>query len=721
MSTSAKSKTSKASSRDSASISSNVTDVYDETKSPPRESPPDPVLPPKDSPSDEGQERTYASVAQGLYANQEPDDEDKVHKNVTAGRGSHDPQDLDVDTTLFHDVSFSYPVVGRDVRILDDGRVVSINANGDPTSNPDRMTAPARNLLETYQTPRRDMILSPRSPIFEDDVDGLLMEPPTDRHVNVLRQDALRQSISGGGARTAYKPRLDPSDQEMTRKRRDDRQKATAAPKGNAVMLNGDIITVRPDKRSDVGIIKRWDKTRRSTLPEDVLQLFNQNATKRILDTKYRLKQHAISQDNSKFLTQIKYANTQLRRLEAHMIMYDFEDVLTVVVPVNVQYSPRIETKTYHVILDHCHLTPQLVANSIVWHKLWAAPDYKLENLGLVFSFFESNTDPALWEKCLEAYDEFDALERGGPLMVYLVLDRIQRRTEDVLKTVQDVFKAIKIKDIPGENIDEVTTLSKTTYNILEGASTSNRNYLPDNFSELLLDILQTSSVKQFNAVFSDLKRTYKTEAALQRRQVEYPDLNQLTSLAEQTYLDLCKSQHWVKTPSRARQAAGLTATETSDSKKNKNGWKCILCGSEYHLWKHCPKVTSPTAKQLDEGRAKWGSKRMRLPQKHVDPDGKPRIRSKKGFYVLDTKAWVAIKSKNKESKDKDATPPAASVSTDGDDASTSSPSTNLAVDANATSTNTSDSPSVTLEPQPDGSISMRAAALRTLLGGGST
>ena len=446
-------------------------------------------------------------------------------------------------------------------------------------------------------------------------------------------------------------------------------------------------------------------------------QIFNQNATKRILDPRHRLKQHSVTTDNAKFLTTIKFSETQMRRLQAHMVMCDFEDVNTIVAPVNVQHSARIEDRTYDVIEDHAHLTPQLVANSIVWNKLWAAPQHKLENLELVFSFFESNADPSLWEKCIEQCNEFDELERGGPLMIFLALDRIQRRTEDVLKHVQAMFKTIRIKDIPGENIDEITTLTKTTHKLLAGASSDARKHLPDNFSEQLLDVLQTSSVRAFNLVFSDLKRDCKTQAALHRREADYPTMHQLTALAESTYLDLIQQNKWVKTPPRERPsgfAALPSSSGRSPGKKNPRGWKCILCGSEYHLWRQCPVVPKPTGQQLTDGRAKWGNDKMRLPKRHRDPDGKPRIQNKRGYYVLDTKEWRAMTATSSTPAD------TASEPTPPDDTPPSSPSANLAVDMDPeldSPPSLSTSPPVEVSPQPDGSVSMRAHVLRTLLG----
>ena len=90
--------------------------------------------------------------------------------------------------------------------------------------------------------------------------------------------------------------------------------------------------------------------------------------------------------------------------------------------------------------------------------------------------------------------------------MLFLVLKKIQDNSESAIEALKTRVTKLKIRDIQGENVDVAVSLIKSTYSTLQSASTAERNYVPDDFPQTVLKVLQTSSVKEFNEAFSQVE-----------------------------------------------------------------------------------------------------------------------------------------------------------------------------------------------------------------------
>ena len=62
--------------------------------------------------------------------------------------------------------------------------------------------------------------------------------------------------------------------------------------------------------------------------------------------------------------------------------------------------------------------------------RQWPTDPWYRENLQLSLDFFQSHMSDALWEKCFETYKEFNPIQRGGPLMMLIMLKKLQSDTE---------------------------------------------------------------------------------------------------------------------------------------------------------------------------------------------------------------------------------------------------------------------------------------------------
>ena len=56
--------------------------------------------------------------------------------------------------------------------------------------------------------------------------------------------------------------------------------------------------------------------------------------------------------------------------------------------------------------------------------------------------------------------------------MAYLILQRIQDSSEQALYMLKDQIMKLDIKKLPGEDVDHVVGLVKSTYKVLKSSST---------------------------------------------------------------------------------------------------------------------------------------------------------------------------------------------------------------------------------------------------------
>ena len=238
--------------------------------------------------------------------------------------------------------------------------------------------------------------------------------------------------------------------------------------------------------------------------------------------------------------------------------------------------------------------------------------------------------------------------------MLFLLLKRIADSSETAINHLRSQFEGYKISSTQGEDLEEVITLIKSLHALLQGASTSDRNYVPDDFPKTVLQVLQTTSVKKFNDIFYDKMEYCRRRADKAGGATQWPTISEIMTLATASYSRL-KSE-WNVSGKRAL----MTDTQTGTARSDWKFWNCEKdCGA-------CtPKDCK--AKPFDEERvarnrdAFYKAKRNRQhrqggnggskPQKKMI-DGKPMILNKKGAYVLDQaklhkqKAKADLKSK---------------------------------------------------------------------------
>ena len=247
---------------------------------------------------------------------------------------------------------------------------------------------------------------------------------------------------------------------------------------------------------------KRWTKDARSALDPKVKEIFLRSAQGWVLAKDNKLQVMTIKEDDEKLLFSVKNLQQQLETLQEHCYNHDIADVFNIVEPIDIANSSEVSGTTYNLFADYATLHPAQVALSCAWYNLWVDDESVHENLRITYELVRNNCDTDLWSKASIKYKEFAAIQRGGPLALYFALNRVLDVSENSLENLVTRYEALELTKFRGENVEDAISLVKCIHQVLTQCSTDLRTYVPQNFNESLLKILQTSSIGDFNDVF---------------------------------------------------------------------------------------------------------------------------------------------------------------------------------------------------------------------------
>ena len=422
------------------------------------------------------------------------------------------------------------------------------------------------------------------------------------------------------------------------------------------IILGGRVVplSATPDAHSDLKIGRLYDCEKRYLLNAEQLTEFRNSSTRFVL--RKRLNMVSISDTDDNVLENVSNLELQVTSIREHLRVYDLDNVFNILKPVDTLRSQDLRPGSWNLFEDYVSLDPMVVANHSVYCAKWLgeAP-YIRENLSLTYTFLKSNTDDTLWAKCLSACEAYPADAQGGPLMFSLLMRRIQNTTETALTHLVEKIKNIKLSSIDGENVETVVLLVKAALKLVDRASKQDVVRLPLDFPKTLLDVYQTSSVPEFNALFSRLVIEAQTAQYVHGGNAQWPAIEHINALAHNSYLSMVATGTWHVPASAAAKAY------TAGRRRNRGkGAQALLAGPPKppvcwncegpHHSKECPKPMNQAL--FDANKAKWqaardaarsgkpagGNRRhnRRAPPTHKFVDGKPMVLNKKGVYVLD-------------------------------------------------------------------------------------
>lgn len=324
---------------------------------------------------------------------------------------------------------------------------------------------------------------------------------------------------------------------------------------------------------------------------------------------------------------------------------------------------------------DYPNLTKDVVQLSIMYYQTWASESYVRENMSLQVRLLQNNTSPDLWNKIQDEIKSYPPACQTGPSYFHAALKRIHNCSESTLDLVLLKIKTLKIREYEGEDIDTIVRTVNIAVTLLHHSSTSDRKYVTHDFARDTLRMFQTSTVPEFNVIFSDLERQCQVAADSKGESVvQWPQFEEITQLALATYHRLSASGQWIQGSAPAAFSA-------------MNGWTpgtCYNCGKPNCTPSACPEPRNEEAitankKAMEEhlklhpktdqsgrgsGRGnRSGSGRGRgrnsgrggnrgrgrgrsnpnKPYRKFASDGKPLKLNPQGNYVLDQKCWAKM------------------------------------------------------------------------------
>jgi hypothetical protein len=427
------------------------------------------------------------------------------------------------------------------------------------------------------------------------------------------------------------------------------------------VEVNGVIYPLMPrdTKISDeqVGTIKLWSQTERDKLDPEIYQTFYNSVTGYVLSKKNKFDTPDLREADDGTLRGVHFLATQLRQIRHHFYKHDVENVFSIMCPVDVNKSGETYATKYDFFDDNGKLTAAQVALSNYWWRRWVNTKYVKENLQFTMDCLEKNTSESLWSKVLEDHSEYPPNQQGGPLVLFLLLKRIRDSSESAIDRLKTKLRTLKIKDTPGEDVDVVISFIKSAHKALVSASRPDRNFVPDDFVEMLYKIFQSSSVEQFNRIFREEQEALYRDGDRNGYAPKWPSHKPLLALASASYARLKTAGVWDVPKQRAQTAAALTATGNGHNHDgDRPKLKCFNCEKEGHMLGDCPDPRDE-AKIAKNRKAflknrpprKGNNKGDKFKKVRRMKDGRPEIKNKKGVFVLDQKKKREMEKKPQE------------------------------------------------------------------------
>jgi hypothetical protein len=300
--------------------------------------------------------------------------------------------------------------------------------------------------------------------------------------------------------------------------------------------VNGETFKMYDVPRDDIPVTVLWPKPERMNLDPEQKQIFVKFATSdKMFDKNDKMRLPDFTQNEDGTLKGVSHLRSQMKTLKAHLTKYGMCDVFTIMLPVDVSKSAETQEQTFSLFEDYPRLSVSFVANSNQWWRRYVNAPWIAENMEFSYDLLQNNTTPSLWSKALEDYDDFAPNQRGGPLMLYLILARIQNTSETSLDNLRLRLKNLKISEIPGEDVEIVVSMIKSTYSALKGASRPEKSFIPDDLPETIYRIFQTTSVPRFNKTFHDEQERVIVTADKTNTLPVWPKVTEITSLASRS------------------------------------------------------------------------------------------------------------------------------------------------------------------------------------------
>ncbi len=325
-----------------------------------------------------------------------------------------------------------------------------------------------------------------------------------------------------------------------------------------------------------------FDKLTRVNLDSKDRQAFVKYSTSWVLSKNNKLALYSLGNEDSGAIDNIRNLQSQLKKLRRHFESYDIRDVFFIVTPTEVDTSSKlVSTAVFDLFTDYQRLHVTQVANSNAWYQMYCKDSYIKENMRFSLDCLQANTEDKLWEHCTSMYEKYTTAQRGGPLMLLLLLKEIQDSSETAITSLLIQLKELKISSVTGENVNEVITTIRSTYDTLISVSTDTHDYVPSDFVKTVLAILQTSSVHAFNSIFEDEVKNVTRDANRHGGLPQWPKIDEIFQLATNTYRSMRTEWNTPVKPASYGNFSKFPGAKNETPFHLRDGYECFNCGKK--------------------------------------------------------------------------------------------------------------------------------------------
>jgi hypothetical protein len=317
---------------------------------------------------------------------------------------------------------------------------------------------------------------------------------------------------------------------------------------------------------------------------------FDRAASGYVLSKSNKLRIVQVATNDQDTLHNLLNTHNQLRSLKAHVNEYDIGDVFTVVLPV--EDTSALYSQQFDLFVDYAKITPAMVALSNRYYNMWIDESFIPENLNLTYTLIKNNMDEVLCGQCLEECEKYSDICRGGPLLFIICIHKINKVNAQYRDNMWTQVKQLEIRKVQGEDVNHVVSLLNAAYATFRAVSTDKdgMSCVPQDWSEQVIKILQTSSVSKFNEIFEHEEELAHRAAARTLGHTVWPTHDELMTLASRQYERFKQANEWHVSKSVSKKGYLTQTSGIRDLSKV----KCDNCGQTGHLSTTCPKPKDP-------------------------------------------------------------------------------------------------------------------------------
>ena len=272
-------------------------------------------------------------------------------------------------------------------------------------------------------------------------------------------------------------------------------------------VINGRIVHVTKSERKDQQAGRLTTKAVRANLTTTQFQDFQ-----KVVAAKQQEPFQLIdisSKDPKKMINNYSISK-RLKELGRNYFKYDIDDCFEIIFPVTIDGQASFEltkddkgdVKSINLLTDYLLVTPLEAALSCQWYNKFAGDTSQLAgDLNLSLCYFEKNVEAALYARVHSQMLDYSLDMHGGPLFLSILLSHLITTDETAKAHIIDTITTYEIKKASiGEKIIDVVDLLKALTNSLYSLK---GNTLPDYFIDKIVKIFTTTSVPDFNDMFT--------------------------------------------------------------------------------------------------------------------------------------------------------------------------------------------------------------------------